>query len=240
MTAAPETTAAFAARVGVVAGTTGRPDGSFGLAGSEPAGEVIARWRAFRAARLPAFTAVQRSHQVHGTQVLWHAEVAPGWHEGDDADGHATAQPGLLLTVTIADCVPLFLVDRERRAVALLHAGWRGVAGGVLGSGVRLLSDRGVPAGSLTMHLGVAICGRCYEVGEAVARALLGAAAPAGASRVDLRDVLAGQAARLGIGEVSVAPACTSCEGDRYFSHRASGGAPGRQIAYLGLPLAAP
>ncbi len=235
-----ETTAQWADRAGVIAGATGRADGSFGLSGDHPVGDVVARWRAFRLGHAAVFPAVQRSHQVHGTRVLWHEHVAAGWHEGEDADGHATAQRGLLLTVTLADCVPVFLADRRGRAVALVHAGWRGVAGGILGEGAKLLERRaGVRPGDLAVHCGVAICGDCYEVGEEVARAVLGERAPAGKSRLDLRAALAEQAARLGIRDVSTSPDCTSCHHDRYFSHRASRGDPSRQIGYLGLPLQA-
>ncbi len=233
-----ETTAQWADRAGVVAGVTGRADGSFGLSGEHPVGDVIARWRAFRLGRVALFPAVQRSHQVHGTKVLWHEHVAAGWHEAEDADGHATAQRGVLLTVTVADCVPVFLADRKGRAVALVHAGWRGVAGGILGEGARLLERRaGVRPEDLAVHCGVAICGKCYEVGEEVARAVHGAGAPAGKSVLDLRAALAGQAAAAGIRDVSTSPDCTSCDHDRYFSHRASRGEASRQIGYLGLPL---
>lgn len=232
-----ETTAAWAARTGVAAGVTGRSDGSFGLSGPEAVGDVVARWREFRHAHATLFPSHQRAHQVHGTTVLWHERVAPGWHQADDADGHATAQRGLLLAVTVADCVPVYLADRKARAVALVHAGWRGVAGGMLASGVRALGERaGVQPADLAVHFGLAICGRCYEVGEEVARAVLGPGAPAGTSHLDLRAALAGQAARLGIADVSVSPDCTSCHHDRFFSHRASRGDPARQIGWLGLP----
>jgi hypothetical protein len=214
---------------------TARADGSFGLTGADPVADVIARWRGFRAG-LDGFTAIQRSHQVHGVRVLWHEHVAPGWHEAEDADGHATGQPGLLLSVTVADCVPVFLADRNRRVVALLHAGWKGVAGGILGVGVALLQEKaGVRASDLAAHCGVAICGKCYEVGEAVSRAVLGDRAPAGTSRLDLRAALADQAARLGISDLTITPDCTSCDEDRFYSHRASGGDLARQIGYIGL-----
>lgn len=234
----PETTEGWAERIGVTAGVTSRADGSFGLTGAEPVAEVVARWRGFRSSFQPRFNAIQRSHQVHGAKVLWHDHVAPGWHEGDDADGHATAQKGVLLSVTVADCVPVFLADRKCRAVALLHAGWRGVAGGILGVGVALLKDRaGVPAADLAAHFGVAICGKCYEVGEEVARAVLGARAPSGKSRLDLRAVLVEQAAGLGIADATLTPYCTVCDFDRFYSHRGSGGDTARQIGYLGLTL---
>jgi len=195
------------------------------------------RLREFRAAMRPAFTAFQMAHQVHGTEVIWHEGVAPGWHVKDDADGHATSQQGLLLSVTVADCVPIYLVHRDGLAVALLHAGWRGVAGGMLRSGLMILAARsGATPGDLVMHCGVAICGSCYEVGEEVARAVLGPRAKGGKQKIDLRAELARQASELGVEDATISSLCSRCNNDRFFSHRANGDG-GRQIAYLGLPL---
>lgn len=97
------------------------------------------------------------------------------------------------------------------------------------------------------MHCGVGICGACYEVGPEVLDQLgatpdpLGPGASAGprsSGRADLRALLAGQAAALGLGAVSVSPWCSAHDRAQFFSHRASGGRDGRMIAYLGLPLA--
>jgi YfiH family protein len=226
-------------RYGLVAGLTERPF-DVGLSTRAPVGEVMGRWRAFRESFHPAFQAVQKSHQVHGNTVLWHETVAPGWHEAGPADGHATSQSGLLLCVTVADCIPIYLAARGR-AVALLHAGWRGIAAGVLEAGLRKLVDHAnVTPPDVVMHCGVGICGPCYEVGDEVARAVLGPSAPSGHQRLDLRRALADQAKRLGVGQVTISPLCTSCHHDRFYSHRASGGSDGRMVAYLGMPLAPP
>jgi len=236
-------------RFGLVAGLTLRgADGGFslGLATEEPVGRVMERWRAFLHAVAPAFPGFQMSRQVHSATVAWHEGVGPGWHVGDGVDGHGTAQAGLLLGVTLADCVPVFLAAGRRgvagreggAAFALLHAGWRGIAAGILERGVGLLASRaGVGAGDLVMHLGVAICGGCYEVGPEVVVAIEGRHARRPA-QLDLRDALAARAAKLGIREVSRSPYCTACERDRFFSHRGSAGRDGRMVAYLGRPLA--
>jgi YfiH family protein len=195
------------------------------------------RLREFRASMRPRFTALQIAHQVHGTEVFWHEGVAPGWHVRDDADGHATSQAGLLLAVTVADCVPVYLVTKDGRAIALLHAGWRGVAGSMLKAGLKLLMARsGATAADIVMHCGVAICGGCYEVGEEVARAVLKDRAKPGKQRIDLRGELARQGAALGLTEVTTSKLCTRCDNDRFFSHRANGDG-GRQIAWLGIPI---
>jgi YfiH family protein len=226
-------------RYGVVAGITERgADGQFsmGLWVEEPAISVHERWRAFRRWMAPRFPAVVLAHQVHGTQVRWHGSQEPGWLIGDGYDGHLTGEAGVLLTVTVADCVPIYLVDRRGRGLGLLHAGWKGVAGGMLEAGVTLLAERtGAAAADLAVHFGVAICGSCYEVGPEVARAVRGEGAE-GKVRLDLRAELVRRAERLGIGEVTVSTLCASCDAERFFSHRRSGGDSGRMVAYLGRP----
>jgi YfiH family protein len=195
------------------------------------------RLREFRASMRPRFTALQMAHQVHGCNVVWHEGVAPGWHVRDEADGHVTREKGLLLAVTVADCVPVYLVTKDGRAIALLHAGWRGVEGGMLEAGLKALTARsGAAAADIVMHCGVAICGACYEVGEEVARAVLKERAKAGKQHIDLRGELARQGAALGLTEVTTSKLCTRCDNDRFFSHRANGDG-GRQIAWLGIPI---
>ncbi|MFI5207610.1 MAG: polyphenol oxidase family protein [Gemmatimonadales bacterium] len=223
-------------RFGVACGITDRSTGSLGLSIPDPARDVMKRLREFRLAMRPQFSAFQIAHQVHGCDVVWHEGVAPGWHVRDDADGHVTRQAGLLLAVTVADCVPVYLVTRDSRTVGLLHAGWRGVQKGVLYAGVMQLTHQSTSTANVVMHCGVAICGACYEVGEEVARAVLGDRAKPGKQQLDLRAELARQAEQMGIGEVTISKLCTRCNNERFFSHRANGDG-GRQIAYLGMPI---
>ena len=83
----------WAERYGLVAGITTRPL-SLGLWSDEPVGQVIGRWRAFRAAFGARFPAIVLSHQVHGTDVRWHETLPEGWLILDGLDGHATAGIG--------------------------------------------------------------------------------------------------------------------------------------------------
>jgi purine-nucleoside/S-methyl-5'-thioadenosine phosphorylase / adenosine deaminase len=224
-------------RYGVVAGITERgPTGDFslGLWSGEPRGGVGERWRAFRRWMAPRFPSVVLAHQVHSATVLRHRGLGPGWHVGDGYDGHVTAERGLLLTVTVADCVPIYLVDRRGRGLALLHAGWRGTAAGMIEAGIGELCDLvdGEPT-DLALHLGVGICGACYEVGPEVAWAVRGDGA-SGPVHLDLRTELALRARRLGVSEVSISAHCSAHDDGRFFSHRASGGDGGRMVAYLG------
>jgi purine-nucleoside/S-methyl-5'-thioadenosine phosphorylase / adenosine deaminase len=231
--------AEWASRYGLVAGITTRLGGfSLGLWTEEPAGQVMTRWRAFRRAFEPRFPTVVLSHQVHGTDVRWHEDLAPGWLLLDGADGHATAQRGVLLAVTVADCIPVYLAAPERGVVALVHAGWRGVAGGILDRAVEVVAERSnVSRRDIVMHCGIGICGNCYEVGSEVAERLNGRPVDAGQSYVDLRSILVTRAAPLGIRQVTVSTFCSAHHNDRFFSHRASGGRDGRMVAYLGRPM---
>lgn len=227
-------------RFGVVAGITGRGDDptepfDLGLWGNAPIGTVMTRWRRFLAA-FPEFPAASLAHQVHGSHLLWHQGEPLGWTLLPDADGHATASAGRLLLVTVADCVPVYLVAPRQRVIALLHAGWRGTAAEILARGVALLGDRaGVEPTEIVGHAGVAISGSRYEVGSEVLARVGLEAAGTGPWQLDLRAVLRDQAKALGIGEFTVSSRCTSRERANFFSHRASGGGDGRMVAYLGM-----
>jgi purine-nucleoside/S-methyl-5'-thioadenosine phosphorylase / adenosine deaminase len=228
----------WAERFDLTAGVTLRGEGaSLGLWSEENVGTVMTRWRAFLHSMHPDFPAVVLGHQVHGTTVNWHDPFGAGWLIADGVDGHATAASGMLLTVTVADCIPVYLADPGRRALALLHAGWRGVAGRILEMGLKVLREQaGSSPADIVMHCGVGICGSCYEVGPEVLQAL--SRPKGGENHVDLRMVLVEQATQLGILDVSVSPHCSSCDRRRFFSHRASGGRDGRMVAYLGSPAA--
>src|SRR5256884_8491175 len=154
----------------------------------------MTRWRAFRAAFHPAFPVTVLSHQIHGSAVRWHDELPEGWLVLDGVDGHATRAHGALLTLTVADCVPVYLAAPTKGAVALLHAGWRGASGGILPRGVEVLKAGAfVRAQDIIMHCGVGICGPCYEVGSEVLSRFT-ARTESASGHVDLRAVLAGAA----------------------------------------------
>jgi polyphenol oxidase len=217
---------------GVLAWTTTRADGSFGLGSADPVGEVMERW-----ARLQDGLAALRierlatAHQVHGAVVERHQGGWRGWLRLRGVDGHVTNTPGTALAVTIADCTPVF-VAHPRGAVAALHAGWRGTAARILDVGFDALAGMGYPADECVVHLGPSICGACYEVGPEVLSAVYGIPA-AGKGQLDVREVLHEQAWRRGVNQISASVACTRCHADRFFSHR--GGDPGRQLGVIAL-----
>jgi YfiH family protein len=195
------------------------------------------RWEAFQAS-LPTFRGFALGDQVHGTEVRWRGTI-DGWLREAGVDGQGTVSPGTLLLVTVADCIPIYLVAPEARACALLHAGWRGASAGILGRGLQLLEERsGVGPADVVMHCGIGVCGECYEVGSEVLEAFGLRGDLPSPWAIDLRERLAVEAAALGVQEVTVSDWCTVHDHDQFFSHRASRGGPGRMVSYLGFPAA--
>lgn len=215
-------------------GGEGGPGFDLGLWTDEPVARVMDRWRAFRDS-LAGAESVVLGNQVHGIEVMT-VGGGRGWIQIEGIDGWVTTTPGTFLAVTIADCVPVYLAV-PGRGVALLHAGWRGTAAGILARGLeRLLQAAGADPEDAIMHCGVAICGTCYEVGSEV---MSGCGAPhegPGPWHLDLRDRLALQASTLGVGRITASTWCSAHHRDRFYSHRASGGKDGRMVAYLGMP----
>jgi polyphenol oxidase len=220
----------------VVQGTTGAPH-DLGLWGSQPAGDALRRWLALP----PALGAhgVVHALQAHGSEVAVHrtGEDCEGLRLVHGVDGHLTTTPGLLLSVSIADCVPIFLHHPGAAAVAVLHSGWRGTAAGILETGIRTLArELSAPAAEMVVHLGPAICGSCYEVSPEVHRAINGAdSAPNHPAPIDLRETLVRRAIGAGVpaAAITVSAHCTLCGPGDFFSHR--GGAPERQMGLIGL-----
>jgi len=220
-----ERVASFAV-LGLAAFTTLRDAGSYGCTDDAPVCEVDARWLALVQATGGRLAS---AHQVHGTRVITHQSGWDGWLRLDSADGHVTAHRDTALAVTVGDCVPVF-IGHPKGAAALLHAGWRGTALGILEAGIRSLKTLGCDAGDLVVHLGPAICGKCYDVGPDVYAQLMRRAIDH-AAPVDLRALLADQARIAGVKQVEISEWCTRCHGERFFSYRAGDG--GRQVAVI-------
>ena len=177
--------------------------------------------------------------QVHGSRVLRRTDPstvsgAAPVGELEEADGQATASPGLAPIVLTADCLPVAVAGGW--ALAMLHAGWRGLAGGVLAEGVRAVRERaqGEPL-SAAIGPGAGAC--CYEVGEEVhARfAERGDGARQG-KNLDLKAIARSQLMAEGVETVHDVTLCTICSPpELFFSHRRDRGVTGRQagVAWL-------
>ena len=214
---------------GIRAVTTTRHAGTFSLSGSDPVGEVMGRWTRLQEELSPYARRIVIGRQVHGTHVVTHRGGWQGLLRTGEADGHLAAERGIVLTVSIADCVPVFIAHSSG-LVALLHSGWRGTAARIVDSGINAFGRLGISPDELKVHLGPSICGRCYEVSQEVREQLTGQPANR-AGNVDLRSLIAEQAGELGVADVTVSGDCTKCDNDKYFSHRA--GNTGRQLAVI-------
>lgn len=214
---------------GVRALVTTRAAGTFATSGDEPVGEVMARWSALRAELGPLGSRLATARQVHGARVIAHRAGWTGWLRGDDADGHASPARGTAMGVSVADCVPV-MIAHPAGAAAILHSGWRGTVARIAEAGIRTLGEAGYLAAELRVHLGPAICGRCYEVSPDVYQRLTGEPVDR-PTPVDLRAIIGEQARRLGVTDIRTSRYCTRCDNDRFFSHRA--GDAGRQIAVI-------
>jgi len=215
--------------VGVRAFTTTRHAGTFGLAGPDPVGEVMARWTELQDELSSNARRVVIGRQVHGARVLSHSGGWEGFLRTGEADGHLATEKGIALTVSVADCIPVFLAHASG-TVAILHAGWRGTVARIMDSGLEALARHKIPPDELMVHLGPGICGRCYEVSADVRAQLTGQPANR-PGNVDLRALLAEQAQEAGVQKISVSPSCTRCDNDLFFSHRA--GDTGRQLGVI-------
>ena len=187
--------------------------------------------------------------QVHGAEVRAvgpedaHTLFAPVPYE---ADGLLTSAPGTPLIVFTADCVPVLLCDPVRGFAAAVHCGWRGSAADILGAAVQKMRALGSLPEDIRAAIGPAIGVCCFETGPDVPRALrawLGAEAepfirPAGTRGKYFCDLKGANRRRLldlglGAAHIDVSDACTMCESDLFWSHRAAGGERGSQAAVI-------
>lgn len=216
--------------LGITAFTTTRDAGTFGLAGTDPVGEVIERWTGLLAD--VGARGICVAPQVHGDRVLPHVTPWDGILRTEPADGHVTQEGRLALAVTVADCAPVFIAHPDG-AVAVVHSGWRGTEARIIDQAIRLFGRIGLSPDELRVHIGPAICGRCYEVSADVRARLTGETSNR-AGNVDIRSLIAGQAREAGVRQISVSSSCTRCDNQQFFSHRA--GDAGRQVAVIVAP----
>jgi YfiH family protein len=188
--------------------------------------------------------------QVHGTEALVvDRALAPtdrfmgGW------DALVTDQPGIMVAVRTADCVPILMHDPKRRVVAAVHAGWRGAVAGIVPKTLALLESR---FGSCLEHVRISIgpsagvC--CYEVDEPVLDRLCQGfqdwkkvvrTGGDGKAHLDLKGLVKEQVRALGAPPKSVTTVnlCTICHKDLFFSYRREGKVNGTMVSAIGLPM---
>jgi hypothetical protein len=164
--------------------------------------------------------------QVHEAELVVHLEPqqpspfgAPGAPVAE-VDGQVALEAGLAPLVLTADCLPVALAGPG--AVAMLHCGWRGLAAGIVGHGVEAIAATDAAIGP-----GIGPC--CYEVGDDVRGAFAALGIDAPGPTLDLTEVARRLLSGAGVERVEAAEICTSCEEERFFSHRRDAGTTGRQ-----------
>jgi YfiH family protein len=181
--------------------------------------------------------------QVHGGEVV---EVTRFASRSIEADGVWTRDRDAVLAVLVADCVPILIASKDGKAVAAVHAGWRGTQARIAARAVERLVAGGFPATSLVAAIGPAIGPCCFEIGADVEAALRLAfptageavrSAPEGKRVADLWALnrLALIDAGVPAASIDVLTTCVSCDAERFYSHRRDKGETGRQGGVIGF-----
>jgi len=156
-----------------------------------------------------------------------------------NTDGVVTNNQDLVLSIQVADCIPIFLVDPVEKVFGIIHAGWRGVVGGIIQQGIYSTIQIGSDPKNLNVLLGPSIRQCCFEVGQDVARQFDSSYITRGIngrSMVDLQSIVIYQLEKLGVKNKKIVDLkeCTCCQEKRYHSFRRDGKDAGRMIAILG------
>ena len=174
-----------------------------------------------------------RLRQQHGSEVV--IVTQPGGGDGTPADAAVTAIPGAILSVRTADCAPVALVADEG-VVAAVHAGWRGLAGGVIEAATA--SVRRLGGVRIKAFVGPCIHAECYEFGAGPLADLAGRFGPGVVSRtawgtpaLDIPAAVRRTLDHCGVDDVIEAGRCTACEAETWYSHRARGEAQRHVLA---------
>jgi hypothetical protein len=172
--------------------------------------------------------------QVHSARIL-DACGRKGERVGE-GDAIISTEPDVAIGIKTADCVPVLLADAENRAIACVHAGWRGTAANILGATIDALQSRGCRPEDIRVAIGPSIGSCCYEVGEDVARhfaqwpqGIIGTGVP----RLDLRLINEMQARDAGVRQVWKSRECTFCRPERFYSFRREKEQAGRMISFI-------
>ncbi len=210
------------------------------LSGDDPASVTQNR------ERLMAFTGISNAawlKQVHGADVVDASAVLARAREGApivEADASVTSEPGTICVVMIADCMPVLLCDAAGRAVGAAHAGWRGLAAGVIEKTAQRVAElAGAATGSLPSYLGPSIGPDAFEVGpdvrdafmncvdgvdvaqrQATADAFIPRADAPGKYLANLPALARLRLQRIGVSQISGGDACTVSERERFYSYR--------------------
>ena len=231
--------------------TRGGPGGELGAFDFGPTAEpsqVTDNVRLFAEAARFVPGELRQVTQVHGARVVDADAMRDDPAAREEADALVLAPGGRsharAVGVRVADCVPLLVGARDRRCVAAIHAGWRGVVAGVVGGALAKMESR-----ELVAAVGPCIGPCCFEVGADVAAQIAEACGDPGVIvcgereegedgakvRVDLRRAVQAQLTRAGVRDIEQVQGCTKCEPERFFSFRRDGERSGRHLAVIAL-----
>jgi YfiH family protein len=222
-----------------------------GFGTRHPGGEKTSRkdWRGKSVREKNEIFPLLSLRQVHGDRVVLFKGNPQGIEEIWQTEGDAllTRTPGVALGVFTADCLPIFLYDPIQVAIGIVHAGWRGTAGGVAGKAVEKMGEIFQSKNSnILAALGPCIGPCCYEVDEPVKNAfisggfhwtLVSRPRREGKWLLDLYQANLYLLEKHGISKknIQVLKICTSCHGDTFFSYRNADKSGGRQLNFIAL-----
>lgn len=181
--------------------------------------------------------------QVHSNKV-WDADRSPA-HALPQADAAVTTQAGKVLAIMTADCLPVIMADEQGSVLGVAHAGWRGLAAGVLENTLAAMRERAPAASAWRAWIGPAISQARFEVGDEVYEAFVGPDASLaiyfvadrsrGRWRADLSSIARHRLFHAGVRQIECSGRCTYGEKDQFFSYRRQS-RTGRQatLAWLG------
>lgn len=178
------------------------------------------------------------SKLVHSNKVL----VADTPIKGEDCDAVITNKPNVFACVSIADCTPVLIYDAKQKAVAAIHAGWRGTAANIVTETLKAMqSHYGTKGEDCLAFIGACISEQNFEVGEEVAIQFKDDVKRYDASKqkyfVDLKKENKKQLLKFGLQEnnIEISEYCTIADNDRFFSYRKEKGVTGRMLAVIGI-----
>ncbi|MCL6471637.1 MAG: peptidoglycan editing factor PgeF [Firmicutes bacterium] len=189
------------------------------------------------------------AEQVHGTDtaLIDESRVGLGAFSLEDSikgtDALVTASKLVPLILFFADCVPVIIVEPWKRSVAVIHAGWRGIYGDIIGKTIgSMFPERGDASESALAFVGPAIGGCCYTVGRDLIQLFTERFESSqewlDGDRIDLRAIARGQLLKSGILNSNIytcEDCCTACNSGLFFSYRADSGTTGRQAALAAI-----
>jgi len=219
---------------------------------------VDSNWERLRR-KIPALKTVARMNQVHGNEVhVVTRETAANRPRGD---GIVTADPGVILGIFSADCVPILMIDPKQKIAGAFHAGWRGIIADIAANAVKTMTQQGARCSDLIAALGPSIGQCCFEVDKELADRFstklgennrlspfpqgkgLGVRfsrpGQPGKAYLDLRAILTHQLLRAGLAPTNITNIgpCTKCANARFFSRRAANGqTTGLNLSFVGFP----